>query len=125
MIQRVVEEFERRSVHLAPAEEDEIRHLLRKYEPVLRFHQGERFFPMSAILYLLFSTIWYIPLKSREGEDIVDTPCKKRAMPGLFELLRSRLHIQLNTEVDQDDFGGAPVGYSQVPGTLTTDAQSW
>lgn len=107
MIQHVVEEFERRSVHLAPAEEDEIRHLLRKYEPVLRFHDGERFFPTSAILYLLFSTLWYIPLQSREGEDIVDTPYRKRAMPGLFELLRSRPHIQLNTEVDQDDFGGA------------------
>ncbi|MGA9351414.1 MAG: hypothetical protein WBW48_21760 [Anaerolineae bacterium] len=108
MIQRVVEEFERRSVHLAPTEEDEIRHLLREYEPVLRFHEGERFLPMSAILYLLFSTLWYIPLKSREGEDIVDTPYRKRVMPGLFELLRNRPHIQLNTEVDQDDFGGAP-----------------
>ncbi len=106
MIQKVVEEFEQRSVHLDPAEEDEIRRLLRKYEPVLRFHQGERFFPMSAILYLLFSTIWYIPLRSREGEDIGGTPYEKRAMPGLFELLRSRPHIQLNTEVDQDDVSG-------------------
>ena len=116
MIQRVVEKFECRSVHLASTEEDEVRRLLRKYEPVLRFHQGERFFPMSAILYLLFSTIWYIPLKSREGEDILDTPYKKRAMPGLFELLRNRPHIQLNTEVDQDDFGGAPGadGYIQI-----------
>lgn len=108
MIQRVVEEFERRSVHLAPVEEDEVRHLLLKYEPVLRFHAGEHFFPMSAILYLLFSTIWYIPLKSREGEDIGSSPFRKRAMPGLFELLRSRAHIQLNIEVDLDDFGRAP-----------------
>jgi hypothetical protein len=108
MIQRVIEEFERRSVHLAPVQEDEVRRLLLKYEPVLRFHAGERFFPMSAILYLLFSTIWYIPLRSREGKGIVDSPYKKRAKLGLFELLRSRPHIQLNTEVDRDDFGGAP-----------------
>ncbi|MFL7794030.1 MAG: hypothetical protein AB8I69_17945 [Anaerolineae bacterium] len=108
MIQRVVEEFERRSVNLAPQEETEIRSLLLKYEPVLHFQAGERFFPTSAILYLLFSTIWYLPLKSREGEDIVDSPFSKRAMPGLFELLRCRPHIQLNTEVDQEDFGGAP-----------------
>ena len=93
MIQRIVEEFERRSVHLAPPEEDEILRLLRKYEPVLRFHEGERFFPTSPILYLLFSTIWYIPLKSREGEDIVDTPYEKRAMPGVFELLKYNFGI--------------------------------
>ncbi|MFL7807856.1 MAG: hypothetical protein AB8I80_04470, partial [Anaerolineae bacterium] len=67
MIQRVVEEFERRSVNLTPEEETEIHSLLLKYEPVLRFQAGERFFPTSAILYLLFSTIWYLPLKSREG----------------------------------------------------------
>jgi hypothetical protein len=108
MIQRVVEEFERRSIHLTPEEEAEIRSLLLRYEPVLRFQAGERFFPTSAILYLLFSTIWYLPLKSREGEDIVDSPFSKRAMPGLFELLRCRPHIQLNTEVDQEDFAGAP-----------------
>ena len=108
MIQRVVEEFERRSVNLTPEEEAEIRSLLLKYEPVLRFQAGERFFPASAILYLLFGTIWYLPLKSREGEDIVDSPYKKRAMPGLFELLRCRPHIQTNTEVDHEDFAGAP-----------------
>ena len=116
MIQRVVEEFERRSVHLAPVEEDEVRRLLLRYEPLLRFHDGERFFPMSALLYLLFSTIWYIPLKSREGDEIVDSPYRKPSTPGLFELLRSRPHIQLNTEVDQDDFGGAPAedGYVRL-----------
>jgi hypothetical protein len=116
MIGRVVEEFERRSVHLAPVEEEEIRGLLLRYEPVLRFHDGERFFPLSVVLYLLFSTIWYIPLKSREGDEISDSPYKKRSTPGIVELLRSRPHIQLNTEVDQGDFGGAPVedGYVRV-----------
>jgi len=104
MIRRVVKEFERRSVYLSSDEEDEIRQLLRKYEPVLRFQAGERFFPMSAILYLLFSTIWYLPLRSRNGENIVDTPYKKRGKLGLFDLLRSRSHIQLNTEVDWSDF---------------------
>jgi hypothetical protein len=108
MLQRVVQEFERRSVHLSPSEEDEILRLLLKYEPVMRFHAGERFFPTSAILYLLFSTIWYIPLESRKGEDIVDSPYKKRSSPGLFELVRSRPHIQLNTEVDRNDFEKAP-----------------
>ena len=116
MIQRVVEEFERRSVHPTAAQKDEIRRLLLRYEPVLRFHAGERFFPMSAILYLLFSTIWYIPLESREGKNIVDSPYKKRAKLGLFELLRSRPHIQLNTEIDQDDFETAPAedGYVRM-----------
>ncbi len=108
MLQRVVQEFERRSVHLSPGEEDEIRGLLLKYEPVMRFHAGERFFPMSAILYLLFSTIWYIPLESRKEEKIVDSPYKKQSTPGLFELLRSRPHVQLNTEVNPDDFESAP-----------------
>ena len=105
MIQRVVEEFERRSIRLSDAEEQEIRHLLQKYEPVLRFHDGERFFPMSTLLYLLFSTIWYIPLESREGENYVDSPYKKRSAPGMFELLRNRPHVQLNTEVQQDHLG--------------------
>lgn len=104
----LVEEFERRSVRLATSEEAEIRELLSRYEPVLKLHAGERFFPMSAILYLLFSTIWYIPLQSREGEEIVGDPYKKRAAPGLLELLRNRPHIQLNTEVEQDSFSGAP-----------------
>ena len=105
MIRNVVDEFERRSVHLTPEEEGEIRGLLHKYEPVLRFHAGERFFPVSAILYLLFGTIWYIPLKSREGEEFGDNPYKKRRKPGLFEILFNHPHIQLNTEVDQDNFG--------------------
>ena len=110
MIQRVLEEFERQSVHLAPVEEGEVRELLHRYEPLLRFHDGERFFPMSALLYLLFSTIWYLPLRSREGDEIGNDPYHKRSAPSLFELLRSRPHIQLNTEVDQADFGGAPEG---------------
>jgi len=114
MIHRVIDEFERRSVQLSPAEEGEIQHLLLEYEPVLRFHRGERFFPMSALLYLLFSTIWYIPLKSREGEDIVDSPHEKRSKPRLFELLRSRPHIQLNTEVDHDLFEKAPAANGYV-----------
>jgi len=115
MIQRIIEEFERRSVHLAPEEDAQIRHLLRKYEPVLRFHDGERFFPMSAVLYLLFSTIWYIPLKSRESDDIEESPYQ-RSTPGIFEIIRSRPHIQLNTEVEQDDLAEAPQsdGYVRV-----------
>ncbi len=108
MVNRVVEEFERQSVHLAPVEEEEVQELLRRYEPLLRFHDGEHFFPTSALLYLLFSTVWYIPLKSREGDEIGNDPYHKRSHPGLFELLRSRPHIQLNTEVDRDDFGEAP-----------------
>ena len=116
MIQHVVKEFERRSVHTTAAQEEEIHHLLLKYEPVLRFHAGEGFFPMSAILYLLFSTIWYIPLKSQEGREIADSPYKKRTKMGLFELLRSRPHIQLNIEIDQDDFEIAPAedGYVRM-----------
>ena len=46
----------------------------------------------------------------------MDSPYEKRTQPGLLELLRSRPHIQLNTEVDQGDFEGAPAadGYVRV-----------
>jgi hypothetical protein len=113
MIQRIVEEFERRSVHLAPEEDAQIRHLLREYEPVLRFHSDERFFPMSAMLYLLFSTIWYIPLRSRAEDNLANSPYRRSA-PGILELIRTHPHIQLNTEVEQDDFKGAPQGDGYV-----------
>jgi hypothetical protein len=120
IINPLVEEFERRSVRLAPGEEAEIRHLLSKYEPVLRFQRRERFFPVSAMLYLLFSTIWYIPMQSREGEDIKDDPFQKRARPRRFELWLNRPHIQLNTEVEQDSFASAPAQdqYVQVQHAL-------
>jgi len=72
------------------ARADDTKRLLEKHAPVLCFEEKENFFPMSALLYLVCSTIWHIPVKPREdwGE------------PRFFDLLRTSPHIQLELDTD-------------------------
>ncbi len=41
--------------------------LLRRYEPVLRFAQGEQFFPIDVERYIQRASLWY----QRPGDDAV------------------------------------------------------
>ena len=59
----------------SPVESQKIEHLpvdlemalLRHYEPVLRFTQGERFFPVDVERYVQRASLWY----QRPGDDPV------------------------------------------------------
>jgi hypothetical protein len=56
---------------------------------VLPFEKGENFFPVSALLYLVCSTIWHIPLK----------PQADWGGPRFFDLLCTSPQIQLEIDL--------------------------
>jgi hypothetical protein len=94
MLRDVVAEVEREYLaRLLPLYDgdraDQTKRLLQQHVPVLRFEGKENFFPMSALLYLVCSTIWYIPLKK---------PWKDYSEIGRLDILRTSPHVQLDVD---------------------------
>lgn len=86
----IIEEIETKDIaSWYGARVDDTKRLLEKHAPVLRFEDGEKFFPMSALLYLVCSTIWHIPVKPRADW----------GGPRSFDLLRTSPHIQLEIDL--------------------------
>ena len=90
MLRDIIEEIETKDIaSWYGARVDDTKRLLEKHAPVLRFEDGEKFFPMSALLYLVCSTIWHIPVKPRADW----------GGPRSFDLLRTSPHIQLEIDL--------------------------
>ncbi len=93
MLRDVIQKMEIKEMRSGRSDDyDRTCKLLEKYAPVLRFEKGEYFFPMSALMYIVCSNIWWIPAPA------VQRKGKEWGEFGFRDLLNANISVQLELE---------------------------